>query len=548
MQEWKKFNKETITNVHGDMYYYRQLYNGEHAKIFPRAKNLIEKGEIIDVLEYGQAKALNVRTPYQMLNICKMVVDVPSIFASRSIQDIKTNHPADEEITNKVNTENAEHIEGTVDGTYNSEVIDLQQETIDQIIKNSNIDHKMNMTQLQIDGGIVSAPIKVNGQYQIQFKERNVYYPHDDGRGYDLVYELQQTEEEKESGTEYVHVYTEFEETDRLIVLHRLYSRNKAGELKEVTDESFVKERLGLDEHTNLYDVFVGRKRSFIAYLAYSPMFNNRLGVSALRGLEGRQEEVNWTLTRNAQTFERNGKPRISVTSEIMSRLKEMASQQYGDENKIDHRWLEITEMNEQGASIQVHQIDIKQIGDSEYVKDIIRGMLAETQTSEGAIEFIKDTANNQSGIAKFYDLIVSIIKSEEIRKRYIEFLKESFENVLWLVNKENPDIIIEQPDVIVDAIIPTPEQENAKENIDKFTGGVQSLDETVRQINPDKSEEWIKEELERLESKSVSQDSMSISMGNQTLKNFLNNRDDKGEPLNDDGTPVNPDDNSNTK
>ena len=33
----------------------------------------------------------------------------------------------------------------------------------------------------------------------------------------------------------------------------------------------------------------------------------NELGNSTLKGLDGKQEEVNWTLTY-AQTFERNGK------------------------------------------------------------------------------------------------------------------------------------------------------------------------------------------------------------------------------------------------
>lgn len=197
MNEWKKFDKEVIKEKHDDMYFYRDLYDGKHANIFPRAKELISKGEIIDILQYGEYNAKNVMTPYLMLNICKIIVDTPSLLISRGIGKVKTNFPNKEELANDTTTEEAKMIEGTVDNSYNSEVIDLQQETIDQIVKNSKIDHKMNITQLQIDGGIVAVPSMVNGQIKIEFKERNVYYPHDDKRGYDLVYELEQLEDEK---------------------------------------------------------------------------------------------------------------------------------------------------------------------------------------------------------------------------------------------------------------------------------------------------------------------------------------------------------------
>ncbi len=196
MNEWKKFDKDFIKKKHGDMYFYRDLYDGKHANIFPRAKELISKGEIIDILQYGEYNAKNVMTPYLMLNICKIIVDTPSLLISRGIGKVKTNFPNKEELANDTTTEEAKMIEGTVDNSYNSEVIDLQQETIDQIVKNSKIDHKMNITQLLVDGGIVAVPSMINGQLKLMFKERNVYYPHDDGHGYDLVYELPQTEDE----------------------------------------------------------------------------------------------------------------------------------------------------------------------------------------------------------------------------------------------------------------------------------------------------------------------------------------------------------------
>src|SRR5699024_597320 len=113
-----------------------------------------------------------------------------------------------------------------------------------------------------------------------------------------------------------------------------------------------------------------------------------------------KQEEVNWTLTRTSQTFERNGKPRISITSDLFDRLENLTRDRGTD--RIDHRDLEITEMDEQGNSLKIHQIEIDKIGDIQYIKDITTAMLAETNTSKTATEIFDEkggTASAQSGI-----------------------------------------------------------------------------------------------------------------------------------------------------
>lgn len=209
-----------------------------------------------------------------------------------------------------------------------------------------------------------------------------------------------------------------------------------------VIEPAIIEDKLRLGERFNngvLEKTFAGRQRLFVCYLPNNPTFMNELGNSTLKGLDGKQEEVNWTLTRTAQTFERNGKPRISIPKGTMNTLKQIASDAYGDENKINHELLEVTEIDEvTGKSMEIHQIDTTKIGDMTYVKEIVRAMLAETQTSENAVELVKrDTANSQSGTAKFYDLIVSIIKSERIRNEYVEFLKDIIESALWFANKK---------------------------------------------------------------------------------------------------------------
>lgn len=563
---WLQFDRKTIVDVHGDMYYYRDLYDGNHHEIFPRAIHLIKRGEIIDVYATDKENTpRNIRTPYIMLNICKVITDVPSMLVARSIGQAKTNHNPESiaqeemEAQQRIDDNNtSEQEEGTDDGSaqlyeatdtndYNGESIDPQQSVIDQIVRNSNISHMMNITQLQVDGGIVAPPSFRNGQISIDFKERNVYYPHDDDLGVDLVYEIPPTLEEEEKGISFVHVYTERQEGQSVHTFDRLFRRNQENKMELVEEPEVIEDKLRLGQHfTNgvLEKTFNGRQRLFITYLANNPTFTNKLGNSSLKGLDGKQEEVNWTLTRTAQTFELNGKPRISIPAGTMDRLKEIALNQFGDENKIDHEMLEVTEIDrDTGKSMEIHQIDTSKIGDMSYVKDIVRAMLAETQTSENAVEFVKtNTATPQSGTAKFYDLIVSIIKSEHIRDEYVEFLKDAIESALWFANKKDESVIIERPNIMLKEMLPQPKQELSVDNIAKYNSGVQSLEETVRNNNPDKSEEWVQEELQRIEDEKSNQDTMSADMGALTLQQFNNNRDENGQPLDEFGNPVDED------
>lgn len=550
---WVKFDKRIIKQVHDDMYYYRALYEGRHHELFPRAINLIEQGEIIDVYStQNEIASKNVRTPYLMINISRVIIDLSSMLVARTLNAIKTNYPNNslaqqdmldetQQATVDTQTQGEEQfIEQTETNDFNGQTTDKQQEVIDQIKKNSNINHTMNLNQLQIDGGIVAVPMIKNGKIAIDIKERNVYFPHDDNLGVDLVYELEPTqEEEEENGVRFVHVYTERESEEAIETLDRLYKSNDENNLVLVEEPELIQEKLQIDV-ADAHKVFRGRQRTFVSYLANDPTFTNKLGNSALRGIAGKQEEINWTVTRTAQTFERNGKPRISIPKGTMEQLKAIALDKFGDENKIDHRNLEVTEIDENGQSMEIHQIDTSKIGDMNYVKDIIRMMLAETQTSESAIELVKQqSSGTQSGVAKFYDLMLSVIKSEKIRDDYVEFLQNAFESALWFAHDKDNEIIIERPNIIVKDMLPKPQEEVSTENIAKYNAGVQSLEETIRRINPEKSEEWLQEEIERIQSNQTQSDSMSLDLGNQSVQNFMNNRDDNGNPLDEFGNPI---------
>lgn len=534
----ENFKKSDIEKVHGDVEFYRNLYEGKHSQIFERAKNLVEKGEITDRIQYGEARAKNIRTPYIVANVSKVIVDIPTLFISRSLGELKTNYPTSLEEQGEESEEvGTTHLEMTEDMFDNP--FDLQQDTLDQITDNSNLSrqHSMNIKQWQIDGGLVLVPEIINGQAKISFKSRNVYYELDDGRTFQLRY-LKEIDDE-----EYVHIHQEVEHEKKVVVTHKAYrvkNDDELVELDEVNDAELIYEITNIEPEYR-YMEYIGRKRKLFEYLPYNPTFMNPLGISALDGLDGKQDEVNWTITRAAQTFERNGKPRISVSRGIMQELQRISLERYGTEGNFDHRDLEVTEIDEEGNSLVIHQIDVSKIGDITYVKDIIRMMMMETQTSEQAIDFLQSSGStsSQSGVAKFYDMLISIMKAEHLREQYVSFIRRGVESCLWLLERDNKDIKVEKPNIPQKEIIPVTSKEVAEENIMKYQGKAQSLEQTVRNMNPEHSEEWIMNEVESIEADSVSTDSMSLIRGNMSALNFNDNKPIENEEATDSDTQI---------
>src|SRR5699024_9122585 len=96
MPSWEKFDASVIEKRHGKIFYYLDLYEGKHSEIFPRAKNLIEKGEIVDNIMHGAQQAQNVQTPYIVANICKLIPEIPAMLVSRSIGNIQSSLSPDD--------------------------------------------------------------------------------------------------------------------------------------------------------------------------------------------------------------------------------------------------------------------------------------------------------------------------------------------------------------------------------------------------------------------------------------------------------------------
>jgi hypothetical protein len=544
--DWTQWSSGVVERFHGNVWFYRDLYEGNHAKLFPRAKQLIDEGDIVDQIMRGRRYAQNVQTPYIIANISKLIPEIPAMLVSRSIGKVSTS------ISDDGSGQTSDQVEAP---TGQQDDTNPQQQLIDQIEKNSHLqmEHWSNIVQQQVDGGLVGVVWNDERGLRIDTKQRDVYFPHEDGLGADLAYQR------KIGANFYLHVYRERVEEDGLRATNRLYKINTLGiedEKKaaggydsastehytqaiagrlEPADEEATKELLEMDELENFYP---GRTRPFIVYWPNEKTIMHPLGVSCLRGQAGKQDEINWALTRNAIVYQRNGKPRLAVTQGIMNELQNKAVERYGEgnEGKIDHRDLEVVTFDQNGKAIEVIQVDTSKIGDIDWVKNLERQMLAETQTSEKALDLFNDGTAPQSGVAKYYDLFVSLCKSERIQKEYVYFLKQLFENCLWLANQDDPSIQVEQPEIELQGMFPVTKTELITQAVAAHTGGGSSLETLVRSINPNSSENWIRDEVQQIEEEKQGDDSMTLARARSNLSNLMDNRDENGEPIEKEG------------
>lgn len=544
--KYKEFNKHFIEDRHGKLYFYRDMYEGNHAKIFPRAQKLIDDGELIDNILNKQMDVPFVQTPYIVANVAKLIIEIPAILVARSIGKITTSQPKDPAQNTAVNTETFNEIEGPNQNNSNGLIENTQAELIEQIVKNSELDesHWSNIVQQQLDGGLVGVPVNSERGLRVEFKGREFYYPHEDKMGADICENI------KDGDQHYLYVYRERlmlagerpEKLDEnevplddflapangLRCVHRLIPLTEAGAVEDVPlGEKETAEILNVAVE-DLAKFYEGRKRMFIRYMVNEKTLMNPLGVSAIRNQDGKQDEINWTLTRNGAVFERNGKPRLAVNRELAAALQKEMVKLYGEtaRGKFDTRKLEVVSMDAQGKSIEVIQIDVTKIGDVQWVKDLLKLMLMETKTSEKAIDFYmsSDSSSAQSGIAKFYDLFVSLMKAEMIREDYVRFLKDLIKDALWLAALDDPNVNIEEPEIGYAEMLPIQRKEVTDENTTAYKEGVQSLETTIRRNNPQASEQWWEEEEARIEAEKATAASFAQQSGAATVQSFLAN------------------------
>ncbi len=99
-------------------------------EVFPRAKQLIRQGEIIGRINHGSMNSSDMKVPYVIANVSKMIVDVPAMFINRSLGNVLT--------TKQKEFEEYEENE-TVSIDELIEAKERQQEYINNIVENTNL-------------------------------------------------------------------------------------------------------------------------------------------------------------------------------------------------------------------------------------------------------------------------------------------------------------------------------------------------------------------------------------------------------------------------
>ncbi len=525
LPEWNKWDDSVITDIHGDVRYYRDLYYGKHGGLFTRAKDLIENGEITDNLEKGLSKNPdgNVKTPYIVANACKIICKIPATMVSRAIGSMS--------LTEDQAFNNVEFLPTDLDPSGEGEKADNNlylSDLLEDIETASGFKrgtHFSNILQQQIDGGLVGIPEIDDNGVRIVFKKREVYFPHEDNLGCDLAFK-RSLEDLEGNMKEYLHVHRHRVEDNTLTIKQSLYLLN-SGQAEEVEEEDAIQ----ILEVDDLETVFPNRSKPLICYWGNEQTFDYPLGQSALFGQGSKQDEVNWGLTRMGMVYQRNGKPRMAITEKLMKALKNKAMDRYDDESLIDHRDLELVTMDEDGNSMQVIQIDIDKIGNIKWVKDILKIMFMETETSEKAVDYyLGESGSNAatSGVAKFYDLFTSILKAERLLGEYVDFIQELVENCFWLLSQtpEYSTIEVVRPSIQIKDIIPTSVKEKVETEKMAKDGGLRSTEKAVKNINEGDSDTAIEQELERIEGDQQSVNSNTGSMNSlNSLQSLLDNR-----------------------
>lgn len=530
MFAWKKYDEATIQKTHGNLSFYRDLYEGNHEDLFPRARELKAKGEVTVRLAEGGNAAERVKSPYIIANMSKIIPEITATFVSRSIGTIRSGLKVDEQANAAANADTNEQID-EAEGAINEQIVNLHDELIKQIAKNSNLgvaEHWSNVVQQQVDGGLLGIAWKDENGVTIEFKARDCYFPHPDGKGADLV-EPYDVEDENGKEQNYLRVYRERIEDGSVIGKHMLFSVSRFNNTKPLDDEVTM-EILGID---SVDEFFEGRSTSMMQYWANDKTFMNPLGSSVLKGQESKQDEINWLLTQQGIIFTRNGKPRIAVTKEVMSELQRLAVERYGEGNEhmVDADDLELTTLDDDGNALQVIQIDISKIGTIDNVKNLMKLMLMETQTSEKAVDFYMEggAGATASGVAKYYDLLMTLIKSQRIAEEYTHFLQNLFTDALWLMNQDDEAVQVEPPEILSNDMIPLTKKEVLEMNASAFVAKIQSLETTLRNIYPTASDKWIEDEMTRIEQAMESDDSSTLTGGRDFISAYMDGRTERG-------------------
>jgi hypothetical protein len=454
--------------------YYRKLYDGDHAEIFPRArhagkdkryrwrrKSLKEWEQVTEVVESG--------VPYIVVNFCSLVAELPADLLNRSLGNISADSENDAEL---------EFVTGVVEASKVNEKIWAA------------------VTQHQVDG-MIAYRIRRDGARNRTWFEwvlRDMFIPHQDGLGADIVWI--ENHGDGVNTEQFLRVERQ-RLTETGLTMQQMVFRMKGDSVSEEMDvqEYARKYNVDIPEDVEL----VGVSELMCGVVTNDETLTRPRGRSALRNVDMIQEEINWTITRDAVIFEKHGKPKLAIPRSLWDTVANTNHQHYG-QRFVRNADLEVVSYDEnKGAVPQYITWDAKTQQSFEHVNRLIKYMLAITKTSPQAAGL--EPGSGSSAIALLYLWIQSVIKAEAIRAKFDTAIKDAIRKCIILENAlGGTQYEVKAPVIEWGDMLPKAEEEQNKEERANYEAGVQSLETTVRRVHPDWSEEAIEEEIRKIQ------------------------------------------------
>ncbi|WP_232436431.1 phage portal protein [Paenibacillus rubinfantis] len=454
------------------MQYYRLLYDGDHAEIFPRARQVTQEKRVVHrrvgIRSWRRAeKVVSPDNQYIVVNFSSLVAEVPADLLNRSLGNISADSETGPEL---------EFVASLVEASKPNEKIWAA------------------VTQHQVDGRIAyRARRDSTGAVWFEWVLGDLYFPHTDGRGADIAWIEEWGEETRKQ--RFLRVERQRLDANGLTVKQIVYGM----EADTVMDEIDIKDYAAAHELDIPEDAeFQGVKELLCGAVTNDETLVYPRGRSALRNIDGLQEEINWTITRDSIVFEKHGKPKLAIPRALWDTVANQNQRDYGG-RFVRNADLEVVSFDDKtGAVPQYITWDAKVQQSFEHVARLIKYMLAISKTSPQAAGL--EEGKGDSGVALLYLWIQSVIKAEAIKDKFDAALKDAIRKCMLLENALGTGgLKVSNPVIEWRDMLPKADSEKDTEEIEKYSGGVQSLETTVRRIHPDWSEEAIEEEVQKI-------------------------------------------------
>lgn len=459
------------------MGYYRDLYEGNHENIFPRAQQLAQEASITKAeirnkrirahrRYLSKQPAKTAQTHYVMVNFSSTIAELPADLINRALGNISADSETDNEVL----------------------------QFVEQVVNRSKVQDKAwaAIVQHQVDGGVAYRIRSDENGAWFEWKPADLYFEHEDGLGADISWV------EERDKNKYLRVERQRLVASQLTITQMVFSM----EGDTVKDELEIKDYntqygLNIDEAEQTFESI---NELMCGYLPNDETLLTPRGRSALRNVDVIQEEINWTITRDSIVFEKHGKPKLAIPRMLWDSVARKNEGYYG-ERFVRNADLEVVSYDEKNGAVPMYITWDAQTAQSfEHVKRLIDYMLAISKTSGQAVGI--DNGNGaRSAIAILYEWIQSVIKAEAIKDKFDKTIKAAIRKCIILENAlSNKQLNIAEPVIEWTDMLPKAESENDEEEIAKYDGGVQSLETTVRNLHPTWSEKAIQAEIKKIQ------------------------------------------------